>query len=74
MINWDADMKENIFDLGGRIGNDGLAHFDRYSRERMEDSGRLGRSAHDYNVHTLTIRDRSGLCLIIEGKHFVLDD
>lgn len=69
--NVDATMREFIFDHGGRIAADGMIVI---TKDRFDQLQYTGHSIKDPNVRTWMLSDNFGLTLILEGKHFVVED
>ena len=69
--NVDATMREFIFDHGGRIAADGMIVI---TKDRFDQLQYTGRSIKDPNVRTWMLPDNFGLNLILEGKHFIVEE
>ena len=68
---YDDRMREYFFDHGARIGEDGKFCL---SRDRFEKMAYAGTSVRDPSVRTLMVPSEFGVCLLFEGKHFVIED
>lgn len=71
MLNIDWTMKHYIFDHGGRIAKDGKIVFTKKNFDALQYTDR---SIHDYSIHTMMLPTDFGNCLILEHKHFEIED
>ena len=67
---FDARTREYFFDHGARIGEDSRFIL---PRDRFEKMAYAGTSVRDPSVRTLMVPSEYGVCLLFEGKHFVVE-
>jgi len=66
---WDAHQMEFIFRHHGRIDNRGIIHFPKSEASKIH----FGNSVRYPDKRTLMFSGYTGVCLIFEGMHFVID-
>lgn len=71
MKKWDKTEQEFIFDHGWKLDENEMLIL---TRKQFDSYQYTDRSIYDHNVRTLMLPSNFGCCLILEGKHFVIEN